>query len=209
MSTEPKNPKSGGLDEMQAKRAERRRRNSQRRKERDAENEIDSLNITPMMDMMTIILVFLLKSYSSTGITMNSDVSPPISTTRWPPKDTVAVTITRCVPDGRHVCQPGDGVVLVNDKTIFSYSEDRIPMEIKGQADSLLIPPLLAALQTEVDKSKKIAMWNPNAPFTGELSIIADRNMPYRVLTEILYTAGQAELNKYRFVVIQKDGGDS
>ncbi len=36
-----------------------------RRKEREAEGEIKELNITAMMDMMTIILVFLIKSYSA------------------------------------------------------------------------------------------------------------------------------------------------
>ena len=32
------------------------------------------------------------------------------------------------------------------------------------------------------------------APFTGELSVIADQPVPYRLLMEVLYTAGQAEL---------------
>ncbi len=36
-----------------------------KRKEREAEGEIKELNITAMMDMMTIILVFLIKSYSA------------------------------------------------------------------------------------------------------------------------------------------------
>src|SRR6476619_320386 len=67
-----------------------------RRHERQAEGEIKELNITAMMDMMTIILVFLIKSYASSAVTMTSseDLKPPISTTRLTPKDTVAVTIT-------------------------------------------------------------------------------------------------------------------
>ena len=182
---------------------------AKRRKEREAEGEISDLNITPMMDMMTIILVFLLKSYSASGIAMTAsgDISPPISTTRWPPKDTVAITITRCAPDSRHTCQPGEGAVFVNEKQVLSYLGDKIPGEFKENGETgLLIHPLLTALSNEVEKSKKIAMWNAAAPFTGEVSIIADRKMPYRMLTEILYTAGQAELSKYRFVVIQQEG---
>src|SRR3954466_2026934 len=67
-----------------------------KRKEREAAGEIKELNITAMMDMMTIILVFLLKSYSASSVAMTSseDVKPPISSTRATPKDTVAVTIT-------------------------------------------------------------------------------------------------------------------
>src|SRR3954463_2080504 len=67
-----------------------------RRHERAAEGEIKELNITAMMDMMTIILVFLIKSYASSAVTMTAseDLKPPISTTRLTPKDTIAVTIT-------------------------------------------------------------------------------------------------------------------
>ena len=40
-----------------------------KRKEREAAGEIKELNITAMMDMMTIILVFLLKSYAASSVT--------------------------------------------------------------------------------------------------------------------------------------------
>src|SRR5260370_18158884 len=73
----------------------RRALGRKRRHEREAAGEIRELNIVAMMDMMTIILVFLLKSYSSSSasVTASEDVRPPISTTRATPKDTVAVTI--------------------------------------------------------------------------------------------------------------------
>src|SRR3954466_13379004 len=67
-----------------------------RRREREAAGEIKELNITAMMDMMTIILVFLLKSFSasSAAMTASQDITPPVSTTRLTPKDTVAITVT-------------------------------------------------------------------------------------------------------------------
>jgi hypothetical protein len=36
-----------------------------KRRDREAEGEIKELNITAMMDLMTIILVFLIKSFSA------------------------------------------------------------------------------------------------------------------------------------------------
>ena len=45
---------------------------------------------------------------------------------------------------------------------------------------------------------------NPAAPFSKELSVIGDRKIPYDLLLTVLYTAGQAELENYRFVVLQK-----
>ena len=64
--------------------------------------------------------------------------------------------------------------------------------------------PLDQALRREVDKLKLIAARNPAAPFSRELSVIGDRKIPYDLLLTVLYTAGQAELENYRFVVLQK-----
>jgi hypothetical protein len=41
-------------------------------------------------------------------------------------------------------------------------------------------------------------------PFKGELVLIADQTIPYRMVSEVLYTAGQAEYGKYRLVVLKK-----
>lgn len=181
-----------------------------RRKERESAGEIKELNITAMMDMFTIILVFLLKSYSSSGVTMaaSGEIAPPLSNTRLAPKDTISVTITRCAAGSDKGCRPGQGTVFVMDKQVLAYSDDKISADAKdGGENGMLILPIFEALKKEVDKSKYIAQYNPSAPFTGELSVIGDRQMPYRLLTEILYTAGQLELDSYRFVVIKKEGG--
>ena len=165
-----------------------------KRKEREAAGEIRELNITAMMDMMTIILVFLLKSYSASSVAMTSseEVRPPISSTRATPRDTVAVTITP-----KHL--------LVGDKTVLALEGGAIPASaLQGR----LVLPLDQALKKEVDKLKYIAERNPAAPFTHELSVLGDRKIPYDLLLTVLYTAGQNELENYRFVVIQKEGGD-
>jgi len=162
-----------------------------RRHEREAAGEIRELNIVAMMDMMTIILVFLLKSYSSSSVsvTASEDVRPPISTTRATPKDTVAVTIT---PKG----------ILVGDKRVVEIENSAIPARF---LDGRRVVPLDQALKREVDKLKYIAARNASAPFNHELSIIGDRKIPYDLLLTVLYTAGQNELENYRFVVIQQE----
>ena len=35
------------------------------------------------------------------------------------------------------------------------------------------------------------------------VTIIADQTTPYRLVTEVMYTAGQAELSKFKFAVIK------
>ncbi len=161
-----------------------------RRHERGAEGEIKELNITAMMDMMTIILVFLIKSYASSAVTMTSseDLKPPISTTRLTPKDTVAVTITP-----KHV--------LVGDKPKVELENGQLrPSDLAGR----LVVPLDQALKKEVEKLKTIEERGGN-PFSRELTVIGDKRIQYDLLMSVLYTAGQNELENYRFIVIQKE----
>src|SRR5438270_1109513 len=72
---------------------------------------IKDLNITPMMDMMTIILVFLLKSFSSSTSTINfnQDLQVPKSMTQLKPKLAVSLTITKKV-----ILVEGDAVAPIN-----------------------------------------------------------------------------------------------
>jgi biopolymer transport protein ExbD len=162
-----------------------------KRRDREAEGEIKELNITAMMDLMTIILVFLIKSFTSSSITITAseDVRPPLSTTRLTPKDTIAITVT-------------PRSILVGDKKRVDLSNMAVrPEELQGK----LILPLDAALKKEVEKLKYIAERNPNAPFAKEVSIIGDRRVSYELLSSVLYTAGQNELENFRFVVLQKN----
>ncbi|MBI3185780.1 MAG: biopolymer transporter ExbD [Myxococcales bacterium] len=164
-----------------------------KRIDREAEGEISELNLTAMMDMLTIILVFLLKSFSASTVAMTTseDVRPPISSTRATPRDTVAVTITA-------------RSIMVGDKTVVQLKDGQIvPDDLAGR----LVVPLDQRLKMEVERLKFIAERNPAAPFTRELSVIGDRKVPYDLLLTVLYTAGQNELENYRFVVVQKEGG--
>src|SRR6201995_253351 len=72
---------------------------------------IKDLNITPMMDMMTIILVFLLKSFSSSTstITFDQNLQVPKSFTELNPKLAVTVTVTKKV-----LLVEGDGIAPIN-----------------------------------------------------------------------------------------------
>jgi len=184
-------PSEDDIQRMRFGRAMQRKK----RIERDAEFEIRELNITAMMDMMTIILVFLLKSYSTSSVSMTAseDIRPPVSSTRLTPKDTVAVTVT-------------PKAILVGDKKVVDLVGGQVPPNLI--ANGRVVLPLDAALKKEVDKLKYIADRNPNAPFSHEMSLIGDRRIPYDLLINVLYTAGQNELEFYRFVVVQKEGGE-
>jgi len=69
-----------------------------------------------------------------------------------------------------------------------------------------LITPLFKELKEDVQKQKKIAKYNPSAAFKGEVTIVADQDMSFRLLSEVMYTAGQAEFSKFKFAVVKKGG---
>jgi len=168
----------------------------QRRKIREAEGEIKELNIVAMMDMMTIILVFLLKSYQASAINVNmgQDLSIPLSSTQLHPQENITVTVTT-------------REVAVNDRQVVQIQGGAIPASVKegGRADAFYVGPIYDALKKEVDRQKYIAQYNADAPFTGRVNVVADKSIPYRTLMEVLYTAGQAELGEYKFMVLKNE----
>ena len=193
MATTP-NAQPAGLEITDEDRQRMRFRKAmarKKRRDREAEGEIKELNITAMMDLMTIILVFLIKSFSASSITVTAseDVRLPLSSARSTPKDTVAITITA-------------KSIMVGDKRKVELTNALVkPSDAQGK----LIMPLDAALKFEVEKLKKIAERNPSAPFNREVSIIGDKKVPYDLLSSVLYTAGQNELENFRLIILQKN----
>jgi hypothetical protein len=41
--------------------------------------------------------------------------------------------------------------------------------------------------------------------FDGTMLLLVDRSIPYRLVTEVLYSAGQAEFRNYRLVVLSRN----
>ncbi len=186
----------GGMTEEERKayedkKAESKFRNA-RRKVREAEGEVDELNITAMMDMMTIILVFLLKSYSSStvSVAISPDLTPPESTANITAQETASVTITQTE-------------LTVGDKQILSLENGTVAAQYTDPKSPLVITPLLSVLKDEVKKQKMIAQFNKAVQFEGLLTIIGDKNTAYKLLFSVLATAGQAELASYKFIVLK------
>jgi biopolymer transport protein ExbD len=154
--------------------------------------DIKDLNITPMMDMMTIILVFLLKSFTSSATLVNLDqnLSLPPSQTQLAPKQAVPVTITK-------------RVLLVEGEAVAPITNGRIDPQLKRDGDNgYYITPLVEMLNKVARREKKVAEVE-GTKFDSELTIIADKTTPYRLLTEVLYSCGQAEYANFRLLVLK------
>jgi biopolymer transport protein ExbD len=151
------------------------------------------LNINSMMDMMTIILVFLIDSYGSNPIQVKggADLIIPRSTTELSPEDTLQITITR-------------KSIVVGDKVVVAIKNGEVDKSQKrsGESSSLHIQPLFDKLTDEVSRLRQMAALRKQ-PFEGVVTVVADRTVPYRLVTEVMYTAGQAQLAKFKFAVIK------
>jgi biopolymer transport protein ExbD len=155
------------------------------------------LNVTSLMDIFVNVLIYLLMNYSTSpvDITQSKERELPKSITRLDVKHSTTIGITT-------------RSILVNRKKVCDVLKNTVDPSLKKdkQASSYMIMPLFNRLKEEVQKQKTIEKYNPNAAFKGEITIVADRNMSFRLLSEIMYTAGQAEYSKFKFAVVKKGG---
>jgi len=164
------------------------------------EPEVNFLNITAMLDIMTIILVFLLKSLgeSSNAIPQSDDLRLPTSVAKTDPhQEGVTLTISK-------------SQILVGDQKIItlpgreSQAQTGVGAQHKrGGPNDLYIVPLGNVLQTARRTDVSVRRAKGLDPSTSEAIIIADRGTPYRLFIEVLFTLGQSEFGKYHLMVMQ------
>ena len=179
-------------------------RREKRRRAKDP--EIDFLNITAMLDLMTIILVFLLQSMaSSTASIQESD----------------DLSLARSFMAGEPSSQ---GVILIISKSAILLGEEGSPVlklpsrqqlaqsgldaqYKRNGANDMYIVPLANRLQNarKIDKAIRQAKGLPTE--TSEAVVIADATTPYRLLIEVLFTLGQSEFGKYHLMVMKRRNG--
>ncbi len=156
------------------------------------------LAIDSLMDILTILLVFLLKSYATdpVNITPSADLQIPNSSSTLRTEATVNISISKSGISVDNIAIPG-----------LEVKEGKLDAAQKrGGEDSYFITQLNKVLVDAVEKKRRLASVNPNIKFDGLCTVIMDRDMPYRLLTEVMYTAAQAEFAKFKFAVISKTG---
>jgi len=171
------------------------------------------LQLTSLMDVFVIILVFLLKSYSAS--TNNLATVPGIK-----------LPLTGS-PDN-----PPDSLQVIITPEAMTFENDRILDFVQTAADAgstqggyafkstdideggRRVIPLYDALMKARDKAEllraKSAKRDANGqplPFEGELAIQADKRVEYDTIRKIMYTAGAAGYKVFRFIAMKKDAG--
>ena len=168
-----------------------------------AEPEIDFLNITAMLDMMTIILVFLLKSMSasSASLPQSKDLTLPTSIIqKAPAQNGVPVVVTK---SEILVGEDPDPVVRLPSRDSLAQSGLDAQYK-KGGINSLIIVPLRDALRHahETDSRLRSAKQTKGGSDASEAIIIMDATTPYRLLIEVLATVGDSGFGRYHLMVL-------
>ncbi len=142
------------------------------------------LNLTSMMDAMTIILLFLLKTFSTSGaiISPSSDLKLPYSLSHEDPRKELTVSVTQ-------------NNIMVSDEPILSISE--------VDPNSSIISTLFGELKRRADEAKQNEIQYA-IPFDHEVLIVADENVPFHLLFKVIYTCGSSEFNKLRLLTIKE-----
>ncbi len=159
-----------------------------KRKHRHME-EAAGLNLTAMMDVMTILLVYLIKVYADSpeNITLNDDLRAPKSTAPDPVVPAVRVMISK-------------SAIVVDDKPVLQIKNG----EIVTKDPANQYAPLDTALRKRVDDLRAIALRTHGPDFDGILMVVADEDTPYGLLTGVLSVAGRAQFTSYRLTVQHK-----
>lgn len=145
-----------------------------------------TLQITSMADIFMILLVFLLKSYSTTLTTVSpsKDTKLPVATTSGEMmKDTLKLEIA-------------SDSILVDQKPVIklkNFEFSAADVQPGGNA-----PALFKVLYQERKRLPE-----PNAD--SNLLILADENTPYSTIKPILASAASAGFVDLQLVVVQKD----
>ncbi len=154
-----------------------------------------TLNITSMTDMFTIMLVFLLQTYSNAEvqITPEKDLKLPSSDSMKNPTPGVQIKLSRTN-------------LRIDDKIIFEMADGRLPASVLDSKDADFIKPLFQHLESLNKEKDDIKGEKERQTIVGKLLLQADGTLPYEVIRKVFYTASMAGFPQVKMVTVV--GGD-
>lgn len=148
-----------------------------------------NLNLTSLMDVVSIIVVYLLKNYGADPVLIMPTAGQkiPMSVADSPIQDGIPVYIA--------------------SRSITFGSKKLVQIDENGDIDPAalqnhLIGPLYDAMAEEADKAKQMAA-STGGEWSARVILVGDQNLKFSTLVDVMYTAGRAEFREYAFCVIQ------
>jgi biopolymer transport protein ExbB/TolQ/biopolymer transport protein ExbD len=151
-----------------------------------------SLQLTPMIDMFIVVLIFLLMTFSASGeiLFVNKDIKLPFAekVRKLDRAPVVAISYPEDDPTGGIIALDGSEV-----STALELLEDDSP--------DWKIAKLTEQLEVKKHNWK---LTNPDRQFPGEVIIQSDQNVDFKIIKKIMYSCGLAGYNNVHFAVTEK-----
>jgi biopolymer transport protein ExbD len=143
------------------------------------------LNLIPLIDILSVMVAFLLVYTTNVEIVQNAKgVEIPQSTAEAQPTQSVVVMITK-------------DQLFVQNELIATIAEIR-------ESKTAFIEPLRAVLERPllVDGAEAA---RTEALATREITVLADKSLPYEVVKKVMQTCTAASYGKISLAVIEKE----
>jgi len=155
----------------------------QRRAERRSRNQtMVDMNLVSLIDVFTILIFFLLSNSGGVETLISpKSVKLPESVAQTSPRETVVVVISAAeiLVDGRKIANVADVIDVPGD----------------------LIVPLKAELDLQANRQ---VIRKENEAQSKRLTIMGDKDIPYRLLRKVMVTSAKANFADVSFAVRQR-----
>ncbi len=150
------------------------------------------IDITSLLDILVILLVFLLHSYNTSNIVINvpSGIELPSSSSESP--NTAGVMI-----------QVSASKIWVDNEEVLN--SEALPDRVYDYGGRRIVPLFDKLVQIK-NRIKEVEKTAPNAQkFSGVANLVVDKSMKYSYLKKIMFTCAEAGFKTYKFVVMGQE----
>jgi biopolymer transport protein ExbD len=152
-------------------------------------NSLIELDITPLLDIFTVLLVFMVYSSQTSGFmtTTAHSIELPYSTSNR--LSTVGVNV-----------QVSKNKIWVNEKEVLT-SGSMVPRELFDREGRKILP-LYNHLVKLREKMERVREMTPKAvAFTGALNLAVDKTLNYNYLKRVMYTCSAAGFHDLKLIM--------
>ncbi len=141
--------------------------------------------LIPFIDFLIVLVIFLLMSFSASG-------------------ELVAQQPTITMPDAENTQQIEISPIIAVDERVITLDGTRVAdTQTQGQSAQVdRIEPLITGLEAEKRRWETI---HPSEPFAGQVIVQADRNIDFRVVKKVMFSAAAAGYGNVSFAVNQRE----
>jgi hypothetical protein len=154
-----------------------------------------------MADIFTILLVFLLKSYSVSAINVDvgKDIKLPVANGGTESVEAMKIQVTAL------------GITVEGQPVLNLKNYEPSPSDVARDGT---YPEVVKALKREREKQRQIAseqvkqgakVEDVKANFDSKLLVIADKAVPYKLLKGVLTSASAQDFTDFKLVVVTAD----